>query len=133
MWPLGAVAGTAGAIPSSGDGVGRGACGEGLGFARDLFGPELGVETAGGGAHGGARRRRPLRPTLRRGVRQGGAVRGGGSSGRLAVGATGSMGSAAAAAMADGGELGVGVRFCLVREHRHLYRRVGLPMRAHSY
>jgi hypothetical protein len=40
MWPLGVVAGAAGAIPaSSGGGVGRGACEEGLGFARDLFGP----------------------------------------------------------------------------------------------
>jgi hypothetical protein len=80
MWPLGAVAGATGEIPaSSGDGVGRGACGEGLGFARDLFGSELGVETTGGGACGGAQRRRPLRPKLRRGVRRGGAVRGGGS------------------------------------------------------
>jgi hypothetical protein len=76
------VAGAADAIPaSSGDGVGRGACEEGLGFAKGLFGPELGVETAGGGARGDAWRRRPLRPTLRRGVRQGGAIRGGGSSG----------------------------------------------------
>jgi hypothetical protein len=68
MRPLGAVAGAAGEIPaSSGDGVGRGACGEGLGCARDLFGPELGVETAGGGACGGAQWRRPLRLKLRRG------------------------------------------------------------------
>jgi hypothetical protein len=68
MWPLGAAAGAAGEIPaSSGDGVGRGACGEGLGCARDLVGPELGVETAGGGACGGAQRRRPLRPKFRRG------------------------------------------------------------------
>jgi hypothetical protein len=59
-------------------GVGRGACGEGLRCARDLFGP--GVETAGGGACGGAQRRRSLRPKFRRGVRRGGAVRGGGSS-----------------------------------------------------
>jgi hypothetical protein len=33
------VAGATGDVPaSSGDGVGRGACGEGLGFARDPFG-----------------------------------------------------------------------------------------------
>jgi hypothetical protein len=73
----GAVAGAAGVIPaSSGDGVGREACREGLGFARDLFGPELGVETAGGGACGGTQWRCPLQPKLRRG----GVVRGGGSS-----------------------------------------------------
>jgi hypothetical protein len=71
-----------GEIPaSSGDRVGRGACEEGLGFARDLFGPELGVETASGGTCGGARLRCPLRPTLQRGVRQSGAVTGDGSSG----------------------------------------------------
>jgi hypothetical protein len=78
---LGAVAGMGGAIPaSSSGGVGRGACEEGLGCARDLFGPELCVETAGGGACGGAQRRRPLRPKFQRGERRGGAVRGGGSS-----------------------------------------------------
>jgi hypothetical protein len=82
MWPLGEVAGAGGEIPaSSGDRVGRGACVEGLGFARDLFGPEFGVERAGGQARGGARLWHPLRPTLRRGVRQGGAVTGGGSLG----------------------------------------------------
>jgi hypothetical protein len=82
MWPLGAVDDAGGEIPaSSSDGVGRGACEEGLVFAGDLFGPELGVETTSGGARGGAQLRHPLRPTLRRGVRQGGAVTGGGSSG----------------------------------------------------
>jgi hypothetical protein len=65
---LWAVAGAGGAIPaSSGDGVSRGACGEGLGCARDLFGPELGVEMAGGGVCGGAQRRRPLLPKFWRG------------------------------------------------------------------
>jgi hypothetical protein len=65
---LWAVAGAGGAIPASfGDGVGRGACEEGLGCARDLFGLELGVETAGGGACGGAQRRRPLWPKFRHG------------------------------------------------------------------
>jgi hypothetical protein len=66
MWPLGAAAGAAGEIPaSSGGGVGWGACREGLGCARDLVGPELGVETASGGACGGAQWRRPLRPKFR--------------------------------------------------------------------
>jgi hypothetical protein len=70
-----------GAIPaSSGCGVGWGSCGEGLGSATGLFGPGLGVRLAGGGARGGARQWHPLRPEFWRGVRQGGAVRGGGSS-----------------------------------------------------
>jgi hypothetical protein len=78
---LGAVAGAGGAIPvSSGGGVGRGSCREGLGCATGLFGPGLGVELAGGGARGGARWWHPLRLEFWRGVRQGGAVRGGGSS-----------------------------------------------------
>jgi hypothetical protein len=49
-------------------------------FARDRFGPALGVEMAGGGARGGAQRRHPQRSKLRHGVRRGGAVSGGGSS-----------------------------------------------------
>jgi hypothetical protein len=78
----GEAGGGAGRIPaSSSGGVGRGECGEGLGFARDIFEPELGVGTTGGDEHGGARRRCPLRPTLRRGARYGGVIRGGGSSG----------------------------------------------------
>jgi hypothetical protein len=44
-------------------------------------------------------------------------------------GATGNMGTAAAAATAYGGELGVGVGFLLGREHRPLYRRCDLPLR----
>jgi hypothetical protein len=68
MRPLGAVASAVGEIPaSSSDGVGRGACGEGLGCARDLFGPELGVEMSSGGACGGAQWQRPLRPKFRHG------------------------------------------------------------------
>jgi hypothetical protein len=81
MWPLGTVAGAADEIPvSSGEGVGRGSRGEGLGLARDRLEPELGVEVAGGGARGGAQRRHPQRDKLQHGVRRGGAVRGGGSS-----------------------------------------------------
>jgi hypothetical protein len=56
---------------------------------------------------------------------------------RPAVGATGNMGSAAAAAaMADGGELGAGVGFRLGREHSSFIGAVasqcahGLPRRA---
>jgi hypothetical protein len=52
--------------------------------------------------------------------------------GRSAVRATGSMGSAAATAMADDGELGAGMWFCPDRKHRPLYRRGGLAMRAHG-
>jgi hypothetical protein len=78
---LGAVAGAGGAIPaSSGGGVGRESCGVGLRVARDQFVSELGFEMAGGGARGGAQRRQPLRFKLWRGVRRGGAARGGGSS-----------------------------------------------------
>jgi hypothetical protein len=51
---------------------------------------------------------------------------------RSAVGATESTGSTAAAAMADSGELSAGVRFRHSREHRPLYRRGGLAMRAHD-
>jgi hypothetical protein len=81
MYPLVRLVGTARRNPtSSGDGDGWGVCGEGLGFARDPFGPELGVETAGGRACGGAQRWRPLRPKLQSGVRRDGAVRGGGSA-----------------------------------------------------
>jgi hypothetical protein len=79
--PWGAAASAGDEIPAnSGDGVGRGSCGEGLGLARDRLEPELGVEVAGGGARGGTQRRRPQRAELRRGVRRGGAVRDGGSS-----------------------------------------------------
>jgi hypothetical protein len=41
---------------------------------------------------------------------------------------TGNTGSAAAATMADGGELGAGVGFHLGRKHQFLYRRSGLPL-----
>jgi hypothetical protein len=44
-------------------------------------------------------------------------------------GATGNMGTAAAPATEDDGELGVGVGSRLGREHRLLYRRGGLPLR----
>jgi hypothetical protein len=68
--PWGAVAGLAGEIPvSSGEGVGRGSRGEGLGLARDQLESELGVVVAGGGASGGAQRRHPQQAKLRRGVR----------------------------------------------------------------
>jgi hypothetical protein len=50
-------------LASSGDGVGRGSCGEGLGLARDRLEPELGVEVAGGGARGGAMRRHQQGPS----------------------------------------------------------------------
>jgi hypothetical protein len=127
---------------SSNGGVGRGACREGLGFARDLFGPEFGGRD---GRWRSARRR----PTAASAAANALARCEAGWCGyrwwllgwvlmkALSVsvggGATGRTGSSAVATVADGGELGAGVRFRPGREHLPLYRRSGLAMRAHSY
>jgi hypothetical protein len=66
MWSLGRLAGAGGAIPaSSGGGVGWGERGEGLGFTRDLFGPELGVEEWPTAVFADVRRRPPQGARLR--------------------------------------------------------------------